>query len=260
VRTVLLSKTDLLRIGVCHRRIAWKRLYQIPTDQDEGNESDAAHRGISFHDLIASALLTEDPSAAFEAGLLSVAPSEHKSIRFLWERHLRLEQLHEPVAYGRTEYQIGMTEVVNGIDVDRYGKLIDPTDVAVTVIARTDVVGRESDQTPAVVEHRTGVGAGVVDELEAALYALSAARLLAVDRVAVHFHALGLEAGPRCDRLEYDSDDLLKAQTLLVSVLTPAARWRPDDAINPQFSVGEWCRDCDFQARCGNYRTQDNLD
>jgi hypothetical protein len=256
VRTVLLSKTDLLRINVCHRRIAWKRLYQIPTDEGEGSESDAAQRGTSFHDLIANALLSDDPTAAFEAGLVSVSPSEHQSMRFLWERHLRLEQLHEPVAYGRTEYQIGMTEVVNGVDVDQYGKLVDPTDIAVTVIARTDAVGRESDNTPAVVEHRTGAGAGVVDELEAALYALSTARLLRVDRVTVHFHALGLEAGPRCDRLEYESDDLLSAQRLLSSVLAPAAQWRPDSAIDPAFSVGEWCRDCDFQDRCGNYRTE----
>ncbi len=126
--------------------------------------------------------------------------------------------------------------------------------MAVTVIARTDAVGRELDDTPAVIEHRTGATSDRVDERETALYALSAARLLGVDTVAVHQHSLGAPGDPRCIRTLYDAEGLAEAERVVATVLAPVARWNPVDAMEPTYSVGEWCTACAFLERCVGFR------
>ena len=94
-RTILISKTDLLNLRSCERRIAWKRVYAIP-QRPADDEIDAfTGRGISFHEIIAIALLADDPDAAFEAQLETVDSSEHAGMRFLWDRHNELDSRHE---------------------------------------------------------------------------------------------------------------------------------------------------------------------
>jgi hypothetical protein len=153
-----------------------------------------------------------------------------------------------------TEYQVGATFILEGLDSDRDGNVKPGASVAVTVIARTDAVGREPDNTPAVIEHRTGKTSDRIDERETAMYAVSTARLLGVDRVAVHQHSLGAPGDPECIRILYDADALAGAEDLLTEVLAPIPGWNPVDATEPPYSVGDWCSGCPFESRCATFR------
>lgn len=248
-RTILLTKTELLRLNQCHRRIAWKRLYAIPKDDlDEDNAG--ALRGTRFHDLLASTLIAEDPDLEFRHQLTLIDAMHHEDMSGLYERHKTIEATHTPIIYRFTEYQVGATLTASGIETNRDGDLTPGRPIAVTIIARTDAVGREPDGTPAVVEHRTGTNSDRIDERETALYALSVARLLKTDTVAIHQHALDAEGGPRCERIVYTTDTLAQTAELLTQAIEPIVNWHPNDALKPQATPGQWCTGCDFRTRC----------
>jgi len=160
----------------------------------------------------------------------------------------RIEAGHVPVHYKLTEYPVGATFILPGLDAACDGNVSDNAAVAVTVIARPDAVGRELDETPAVIEHRTGKTSDRIDERETALYAVSVARLLRAETVAVHQHSLGGEGDPECIRIVYDKDALAKAEQLLASVLGPIAMWRPSMRPNPPTRSANGAR----AARTGN--------
>ena len=252
-RTIRISKSDVLKLDQCHRRIAWKTVHTIP--KDSGDEAGpAAATGLLFHGILAEVLLSDDPEGTFSEMVGRVSPEDRDTMTALYDRHQRIESSHVRVTYGRTEYQVGATFILEGLDADRDGNVRSGTSVAVTVIARTDAVGREPDNTPAVIEHRTGMTSDRIDDRETAMYAISTARLLGVDKVAVHQHSLGAAGDPECIRIVYDPDGLAEAEELLTKVLTPIARWDPVDATEPSYSVGEWCTTCPHLDRCTQFR------
>lgn len=253
-RTIRISKSDVLRLGECHRRLAWKALHGIPKDTED-ETTPAAAAGLAFHEMIATVLLAEDPDAVFATELERMAPEDREVLAGLYERHTQIEAGHVPVEYKLTEYQVGATFILEGRDADRDGNVRDGAPVAVTVIARTDAVGRELDGTPAVIEHRTGKTSDRIDERETALYAVSVARLLGADTVAVHQHALGADGDPECLRVVYDAAALTEAEELLASLLAPIATWHPVDATEPAYTLGEWCTTCPYRERCERFRT-----
>lgn len=248
-RTILLTKTELLTLGECHRRVAWKRLYAIPKDHAP-DDSEGAARGTRFHDLVAVALMADDPDAEFERQLEHVDAAHHEDMCALYQRHLTIESTHTPITYSHTEYQVGVTLVAQGIETDSRGHVTPDKPIAVTVIARTDGVGREADGTPAVVEHRTGANSDRIDERETALYALAVARLVKSDTVAVHQHALDAVDGPYCERIVYAADALEAATELLTKSIEPVVRWHPLDATEPEATPGQWCIQCTYRHRC----------
>ena len=252
-RTIRVSKSDVLRLDQCHRRVAWKVVYAMPKDSGE-ETGDAAAVGLLFHEILAEVLLSDDPETTFSELVTSVSPDDRDTMTALYARHKDIESAHVPVVYGRTEYPVGATFILEGLDADRDGNLIPGVAVAVTVIARTDAVGREPDDTPAVIEHRTGKTSDRIDERETAIYALSTARLLGVDSAAVHQHSLGAVGDPECIRILYDANGLAEAQELLTEILAPVALWDPVDATKPSYSVGEWCTGCPYQQRCTSFR------
>ncbi len=253
-RTIRVSKSDVVRLDACHRRIAWKVLHVIPTDT--GDEvGPAAAVGLLFHEAIANILVAEDREAAFAAELDRVSRDDRDVLEMLFERHKQIEADHVPLQYKLTEYPVGATFILPGLDADRDGNVSDGAAVAVTAIARTDAVGRELDDTPAVIEHRTGKTSDRIDERETALYAVSVARLLGAEAVAVHQHSLGGDGDPECIRILYDEDALTEAEQLLASVLEPIATWHPLDATDPAYTVGEWCTGCPYQERCERFRS-----
>ena len=253
-RTIRVSKSDVMRVDECQRRIAWKAIYGIP--QDDGDEAGfAAAAGLLFHEILSEVLLSDDPDDMFAELVDRVSPNDRETMSLLYDRHTRIESTHVPVTYGLTEYQVGATLIMDGLDADRDGNVKDGAAVAVTVIARTDAVGREPDKTPAVIEHRTGKNSDRIDDRETAIYALSTARLLGVDTVAVHQHSLGAPGDPECIRIVYDAAALVEAEELLGQVLAPISLWDPVDATKPEYSVGEWCPGCPFQARCTTFRS-----
>jgi len=252
-RTIRLSKTDLLGLGVCDRRSAWKALHGIPKEEnDDGNEASAI--GLLFHDFVATATMSENPDAAFAQCLEQVSPEDAARLASLYGRHKTVEEGHVPVRVGRVEYEIGVTVPLRGAAATANGQVVSDRAVSVVVIARADAVGRESDNTPAVIEHRTGKTSDRIDERETALYAVSAARLLNVDTIAVHQHALGAKGEPKCERIVYGAEQLAEAEDLLVRTVETVAGWHPLDASEPSFSVGDWCAVCPFESRCQRHR------
>jgi len=122
-------------------------------------------------------------------------------------------------------------------------------------MARADATGRESDGTPAVVEHRTGPGASDIDQTEMDAYALGVALMTGRREVAVHLHLLGLAEGPRCVRERYTEQDLAEAIERLEYPARVVANWHPIDSLDPPYRVGPWCSGCGFRLRCERYRT-----
>ena len=252
-RTIKVSKSDVLRLDQCQRRLAWKAVYAIPADQAD-EPGPAAMTGLLFHEILAEVLVSEDPDGTFSALLGRVSPDDRDAMTTLYDRHKQIESSHVPVDYGLAEYQVGATFILEGLDADRDGNVKPAVAVAVTVIARTDAVGREPDNTPVVIEHRTGKSSDRIDDRETALYAVSVARLLRVDEVAVHQHSLGAQGDPECIRIVYDARGLAQAEELLTQVLAPIPAWSPVDATDPPYSVGEWCTTCPYQQRCTQFR------
>jgi len=210
--------------------------------------------GLLFHEILAEVLVSEEPDGTFAALLDHVSPDDRDAMTALYDRHKQIESCHVPVDYGLSEYQVGATFILEGLDADRDGNVKPGVAVAVTVIARTDAVGREPDNTPAVIEHRTGKSSDRIDDRETAMYAVSVARLLRVDEVAVHQHSLGTQGDPECIRIVYDAQSLARAEQLLTQVLAPIAAWNPVDATDPPYTVGEWCTTCPYQTQCTNHR------
>ena len=189
-RTVVVSKTWLEKLNVCERQVAWKRLYGIPDDTGDDDQTARSTLGSAFHQLIAAALLNNDPAAVFNDAMKSAEGSEQLQLRWLFDRHQQLTADDPyPVEYKRTEYEMGITLLVPGVDVNRFDKLTD-AEVAVVLIARVDGAGRETDGTPVIVEHRTGQSASETS-YETDLYALATAWAVRDNKAAVHVHRLG---------------------------------------------------------------------
>lgn len=253
-RTIRLPKTWATTLRTCHRKVAWKQLHGI-TEDGEDLDDERRSRGVRFHDIIGTALTSEDPQAAFEVALRAVPESEILNMEWLWERHLELEREHEhPITVVETEYQVGATAMVRGKTSDSRGRVREGQPVAVVFMGRADATGREADGTPAVIEFRTGAGAAEINQLEVDIYAVGVALLTGRDRVAVHLHQLGLADGPVCVREFYDVGRIAEAIQRLEDPATTVANWHPDDATDPRYTVGPWCDQCVFRLRCTRHR------
>ncbi len=82
-RTIRMSKTWVMALRYCQRRVAWKQVYGIPEDDGTDDDDWRRDRGIAFHDLLATALTAENPQAAFDAALQGVPGSEVQNMRCL---------------------------------------------------------------------------------------------------------------------------------------------------------------------------------
>lgn len=221
-RTIRLSKTSVNNVSFCHRQVAWKAIYQIPTDEGEEVGDEVRDTGREFHELCEAALIATDSKSMFKESLEGI-PENHKSaLADLWAKHEQIENGHtSPVTYKQTEYALGATLVTVGRGLAK-GKVVEDQPVSVVLIGRADAVGRESDGTPAVVELRTGASVREPGTLELDIYALGASRLVKASRVAIHHHLVGLPS-PECRREVYEPDDLRDAATRLGKVASVAA-------------------------------------
>lgn len=252
-RTLLVSKSRLADAARCLRSAAWPVVYSIP--RDEENEYDSAHLvvGNQFHRTVAAALVSDDPAALYEAATTTVSPSEVEDLRWLFDQHEALWASDErPVRVARTEYQFGATFIVEGVTLDRRGR-VGTGDVAFTMMGITDVNGWEDDGIAAVVEHRTGSASSALPH-EADLYAVSAWHALAslgreVDGVAVHFHHLRADPAV-CDREFYPPDRIVEAEERLRAVAKELAALHPTDASSPRYTLGPWCEWCSWVGKC----------
>jgi hypothetical protein len=254
-RTLLVSKSRLADVARCLRSAAWPVVYSIPRDDGDDDEYESAHLvvGNQFHHTVAAALMSDDPAALYEAAMTTVSPSEVEDLRWLFDQHEAVWASEEwPVRVARTEYQFGATFVVDGVVVDRAGR-VGRGDVAVTMMGVTDVNGWEDDRVAAVVEHRTGSASSALPH-EADLYAVSAWHALRaldreVDSVAVHFHHLRADPAA-CDRQFYPADRIEEAEARLRAVAVELAALHPTDASSPPHTVGAWCEWCQWVGKC----------
>jgi hypothetical protein len=184
----------------------------------------------------------------------SAEASEQLQLRWLFDRHQQLTANDpHPVEYKRTEYEMGITLLVPGVDVDRFDKITD-AEVAVMLIARVDGAGREADGTPVIVEHRTGQSASETS-YETDLYALATAWAVKDNKAAVHVHRLGLQDGPVCERRFYDEEALNEAAAeRFEAAAGRIAAWHPTNATVPPYTVGNWCTWCPVKERCERHR------
>lgn len=259
-RTLRVSKSRLADLARCVRSAAWPVLYGIPKDDGDEEEDHTSTNlvvGNQFHRSVAAALLSDDPGTVYEAAYGTVSPSEVEDLRWLFDQHEALWTSDDPaVRPSRTEYQFGVTFVVDGVALDRRDRLADEP-VAVTFMAATDVNGWEGSGTAAVVEHRTGNASSALAH-EADLYAASAWHALAAsnkqaDGVAVHFHHLRADPA-MCDRVFYTPADIAAAEKRLRAVAQELARLHPADARSPEHTVGPWCEWCEWRGRCLPFR------
>lgn len=259
-RTIRVSKTQLAAFARCARSAAWPAVYGIPADERADGEVDqgAGLRVANlFHETVAATLLDDDTGTGFDAACRNAPASEAADLRYLFDQHLDLwDRDPYPVQVRTTEYQMGVTPVVDGLVADRRGNL-GRGPVAVAMMCATDANGWESDAIAAVVEHRTGAASAPLPN-EADLYAVSAWTALAkmgrdVGGVAVHFHHLR-RSPAECERIFFDADAVDEAMERLTALAERIARWHPSDARSPEFGVGTHCQWCDWRRRCERHR------
>jgi hypothetical protein len=254
-RGVLISKKWLAKLATCERQAAWATLYGIPKDDPEDDAGEVGRLGSSFHAGAASALVATDPEVAFAAYVSSASPSEQADLLQLWDNHKSLvESEPNPIEIKRVEYGIGATAHVSDVGNDPGAEGRSVGVVAVAMAGFADAVGRETDGTPAVLELRTGGGSSLPMEPE--LYAVGAHLLTKRSPVAVHTHRIGNPADLACERFLFGDAELERAKGVLLDAAIVVASWHPDNALTPSLSVGDWCRWCQFEARCSNFRPQ----
>jgi hypothetical protein len=253
-RALIVTKSRLPTLDQCERRVAWASLYGIPRDDGHDTDRFESRHGRHFHEAAAAAILADEPDAAFKAAVRTFPESEASDLLGYWDQHQQLTRTEEfPVSARRTEYPLGGTWVVPGPDINSKTGEVREDVVAVVLLGFADVVGREASGLPAVIDHKTGTDTVVPYETE--LYAVGAALLLRTNEVAIHRHQLTLGRSPRCERVQFDADQLRTATDILAERAARIAAWHPSNALDPSFQVNpSWCSSCEFEERCSNYR------
>lgn len=257
-RSIVVSKSQLAWLNTCERRVAWDRVYAVPTERDGDTElRSGLSAGLRFHELAAAALVSDDPDRILDDTCRTVDPSEAAELRRLWANHVDVWSREDRPEIRSTELPAGVTMLVPGVHVDSRGRETTQP-VAITLIGILDATGRESDGTPMVVEHRTGRSGDHAD-LEPELYALSAAETIRrhtgvrPERLAIHLHHLRPEPAV-CERRVFDESDLEAASERLRQAAHVVASWHPHDSLSPGFTVGPWCDGCHHRSVCENHR------
>lgn len=257
-RAVTLSRGHLGWVETCARRVAWDRVFAVPKDR-EGQEEVSAGlaAGRLFHEMAAAAIPADDPQAVVTAMARQTAPADAAELLRLWDNHLRLWEEDGRPRIRAVEVPVGVTMLAEGIRVDsRNREHHEP--VAVTIIGALDATGRHDDETPMVIEHRTGK-VGEHGHLEPEFYAVATARFVESqtgsmpERVAVHLHHLRPDT-PECSVRMFDRTDIHGAENRLRVVAGLVAGWHPLQTLQPSYLVGDWCGSCRFQSTCRRFR------
>ncbi len=245
-KSLVLGKGTLSRLPECPRRVSWKAIFQFADERsDTDDTSPALAMGNHFHAAIAGALLDADPDGVMRSHALALAASEQSEFLSLWDTHRSLAEAEpDPVEFSRTELPIGCTApAFTGGEA-----------TAVTFLGIVDAGGRESDGTPAIVEHRTTMRRDL-PYLEQELYAVAGALAVKSDRIAVHHHWLRSPVDEACTRRLFEPGDLEQARDALVAAAGVIAGWDREDATHAPHVVGEWCAFCPYRVLCTRHRT-----
>lgn len=241
--SVMLPKSRLRNLGVCERRVAWKTIYNVPIPVKEEDFGSAHRVGLTFHDAIAAAVLSEDPESVMATFRTNLPGSEQADFDLLWEAHKRLVQTEShPVEITRAEFPFGVTLPADG------GRR------SVTLSAVVDAVGREASGKAAVIEHRTTM-ASDIPFLEQELYAVATWLSTGATEVAVHHHHLRAAEDDMCTRRVFNAEDLDRALERLREAAEIVGAWDYEDALNPSYSTGPHCQFCEYKTTCEAFRS-----
>lgn len=236
--TVAVTKTDLVKLGQCERRVAWSRVHQIPR-ADRVDDSAALNRGILFHELATQ--LAESGSGGDVARALSrVAPEDRADFEHMLTEHQRLLDA-EHLSIRKSKRWAGLT-IVEGEGYEMR---------AVTLLGEIDFTADDGSGL-ALVEIKTG--AAVDEPVESDLYALGVAAWfrangLAVPELTVHHHFVRQHPG-ECHSVRYDEAQLAAADRRMRAAIAPILRWERDRPSSVAPTYGQWCQSCEFEATC----------
>jgi hypothetical protein len=193
----------------------------------------------------------DDPMSALPGLLEAIGPLERNAVERILRNHLAIaadDTTHHPIAYNH------IPERTAGVVFGMKDAQDRPT--AVAVLTRLDATGREPDQTPAVIEHKTGAGQ-VPYELDLCAVAgwHLAARRDQVERVAVHHHWLGGPGPSGCQRTVFDRAAIEASTHRLLDLAQTVADWDPANALSPapQSMRDSFCYQCPFEIRCSRH-------
>ncbi|CAN5840220.1 hypothetical protein BH23ACT5_BH23ACT5_12810 [soil metagenome] len=239
-QTINLTKTDIVGLGQCHRRVAWRRLYAVPRDDGDAAESSAAgSQGRLFHDMVQVAEGSDAPTAAAHDYLRGVSASEVADLAMMWETHRAMMEA-EGLSVRLTEFPVGFT-LLEGPNSDLSG---------VTLIAFVDLTARDGFDRPVAVELKTGGpgDTGVEDDL----YAVGMRRWVGSDvPLVVHRHQV---RSGTCEVVTVQPDEVVRAVERLQRRVLPVHDWDWENPLQPDFSVGAWCSTCEYRGTCEGYR------
>ena len=149
-----------------------------------------------------------------------------------------------------SEYPVGFTTITDGL-ISNKDLTVKEGRVASSFIGKADLLGR-LDDVPIVIELKTGKK-HPGDLTEAELYALGVSkRLNAKEVIVLHIYVNEEKDEPNERRFGEDEFDSIEKK--FESFAEKIATWNPNDALSPDYSLGDWCNYCEFQETCAEFR------
>ena len=254
-RGIVISKTNLLNKDNCERQFAWKIQYGIPKEQKDSDPF-PMKVGISFHKFSGMMLLkNDDPQKSGEIERLkNLLKAENQEIAEEVMKKYRqlLNQIKDFSNLKVTERErtLGFTVIVDGIVQNKSNKVYNGK-IAATFMGSADLVGR-LDDVPVVIELKTG--SQLPQHLaEAELYALGAF-IQTKEKEVVVLHIYTNDKEEKIVERRFTQDQIEILGKKFDSIAKTVGLWNPSDALQPEFTEGDWCNFCDFQNTCVEFR------
>jgi len=244
-RSFFVSKTDLLKLNTCSRQLAWKNLYGLPKQSDP--DSEYSNYGDKFH-TYAEKIINEfkEPMSEYGIEKFSQAISEEEEgirEKLLGAYSSLVEKMssYENVELKQTEFALGFSLLIDNTSNDGSNSVF-------TYMGMADIVGRIGDNTPVVVELKTGKERED-HKYEAELYALGASIATKEEKVIVLHVYMQPESSKIVERV-YGEKEISKAKEFFITKSIEISSWNPIQTLSPNYNVGSWCEYCSYETRC----------
>ena len=250
-RSLYLTKTDLMKLETCSRQAAWKFLYGIPRDVNE--EEVIPNYGDIFH-AYTQKIINEFDNPLSSMGVNKFSEiiseeSEEIKVKLLETYSSLVEQMssYNNVQLKATEFPLGFTILSNPPQRKTEDETFDKN-IAVTFMGMADIVGRINNNTPVVVELKTGKERAI-HQHEASLYALGASQATNEKEVVV-LHVYMRPGSSKITERLYREKELNKAKEYFVTKSMEISNWDQKDTLSPSYNPGSWCEYCSYETRC----------
>ena len=254
-RGIVISKTNLINKDNCERQFAWKTQYGIPKEEKESDPF-PMEVGISFHKFSGMMLINNtDPHKPGEIKRLKellTSENEDVSKEVIKKYQQLLNQIKDfnNLEITARERVLGFTTITDGIVQNKSNKIYDGK-LAATFMGSADLVGR-LDGVPLVVELKTGAQLPQ-HSAEAELYALGAF-IQTKEKEVVVLHIYTNDKEEKIVERRFTKDQIEVLGKKFESIAKSIGSWDPSDALQPKFTLGDWCNFCDFQDTCLEFR------